>query len=80
MQMEDGTHENAGFAYHGFSSLQEILHHKNQLIEFYRLHRLNQAKKLFIKATALSDQKQLLMAIVSRRASQVDCLINIGLH
>ena len=68
-QMEDSTHKNAGFAYHGFSGLQEILYCKNQLIEFYRLCGLNQAKKLLIKAAALSDQKRLLMAIVSGRAS-----------
>ena len=80
--MEDGIHENAGFAYHGFSGLQEMLHCKNQLIEFYRLHRLNQAqvRKLLVRATALSNQKRLLMAIASGRASQVDHLISIGLH
>ena len=80
MQMEDGIHENTRFAYHGFSSLQEMLHRKNQLIEFYQLHGLNQARKLLVRATALSDQKQLLMAIASGRASQVDHLISIGLH
>ena len=35
MRMENGAHENAGFAYHGFSGLQEMLHRKNLLIEFY---------------------------------------------
>ena len=79
-RIEGGIHENAGFAYHGFSGLQEILRRKNQLIEFYRLRGLNQAKKLLIKAAALSDQKRLLMAIASGRASRVDRLINIGLH
>ena len=33
-----------------------------------------------MRATALSDQKQLLMAIASGRASQVYHLISIGLH
>ena len=33
--IENGAHENARFAYHGFSSLQEMLHRKKQLIEFY---------------------------------------------
>jgi hypothetical protein len=78
--MEDGAHENARFAYHGFSGLQEMLHRKNQLIEFYRLRGLNQAKKLLVKAAALSDQKRLLMAIASGRVSRVDRLINIGLR
>lgn len=80
MQMENSNHENTSYAYHGFSGLKEMLCHKSQLIEFYRLHRLNQAKKLLAKATALSDQKRLLMAVVSGRASQVDRLISIGLH
>jgi hypothetical protein len=75
----EGTHENARFTYHGFDSLQKMLQRKNQLIEFYRLRGLNQARKLLAKVTALSDQKRLLMAIVSGRASQVDHLISIGL-
>ena len=57
-----------------------MLHHRNQLIEFYRLCGLNQAKKLLVKAAAISDQKHLLMAIASERVSQVNCLINIGLR
>jgi hypothetical protein len=52
----------------------------NYLIEFYRLRGLNQAKKLLVKAAALSDHKRLLMAIASERASRVDRLINIGLR
>jgi hypothetical protein len=78
--MEDGAHENTGFAYHRFSGLQEMLHRKKQLIEFYQLRGLNQAKKLLVKAAALSDQKCLLMAIASGRVSRVNCLINIGLR
>jgi len=49
-------------------------------IEFYRLRGLNQARKLLTKATALSDQKRLLMAIASGKASRVDRLISINLH
>ena len=41
-RMEEGIHENAGFAYHVFSGLQQMLHHKNQQIKFYRLRGLNQ--------------------------------------
>ncbi|KAF8219043.1 hypothetical protein L208DRAFT_1089348, partial [Tricholoma matsutake] len=63
--IEGGIHENTGFAYHGFSGLYEILRRKNQMIEFYRLCGLNQARKLLSKATALSNQKWLLMAISS---------------
>lgn len=79
-RMEEGVHENTGFAYHGFSSLQQMLLRKNQQIEFYRLRGLNQARKLLTKATALSDQKRLVMAIASGKASRVDRLISIGLR
>jgi hypothetical protein len=79
-QMEEGVHKNAGFAYHGFAGLQQMLHYKNQQIEFYRLRGLNQARKLLAKVTALSDHKRLLMAIASGKASQVDRLISINLH
>jgi hypothetical protein len=78
--MKEGAHENVGFMYHGFSSLQQMLHRKNCSIEFYQLHGLNQARKLLTKATALSDQKCLLMAIASRKTSHVDRLISIGLR
>lgn len=79
-RIENGIHERTGFAYYGFSSLQETLHRKNRTIEFYRLRGLNQAKKLLAKATALSDQKRLIMAIASGKISRVDCLISIGLE
>lgn len=79
-RIEEGIHENTGFAYHGFNSLQQMLHQKNQSIEFYRLRGLNQARKLLAKATALSDQKRLLMAIASGKVCRVDRLISIGLR
>ncbi|KAF8155871.1 hypothetical protein B0H34DRAFT_798966 [Crassisporium funariophilum] len=41
---------------------------------------LNQAKQLLGKAAALSDQKQLLLAIASGDVHWVDHLISIGLH
>ncbi|KAF8816849.1 hypothetical protein BYT27DRAFT_7220499 [Phlegmacium glaucopus] len=77
---EDGIHKKTGFLYHGFSGLHKMLHRKNQTIEFYRLRGLNQAKKLLAKATALSDQKQLLMAVASGKVSHVDRLLSIGLQ
>src|SRR5260221_611750 len=36
-RMEEGIHENAGFAYHGIAGLQQMLHCKNQEIELRRL-------------------------------------------
>ncbi|KDR77538.1 hypothetical protein GALMADRAFT_1326277 [Galerina marginata CBS 339.88] len=78
--MNDTIHQNAGFAYQGFGELQDTIRRKNQTIEFYRLRGLNQARKLLSKATALSDQKRLLMAIASGKVSRVDRLLSIGLQ
>ena len=79
-RMAEGVHENAIFAYHGFSGIQEMLRRKNQQIDFYRFRGLNQAKKLLSKATALTEQKRLVTAIVSGKANRVDRLISIGLQ
>ena len=78
--MDEGLHENSLFAYYGFTGLQELLQKKNQLVKFHRLHGLNQARKLLSKATALSDQKRLLMAIASGKVNRVDRVISLGLR
>ncbi|KAF8161442.1 hypothetical protein B0H34DRAFT_673382 [Crassisporium funariophilum] len=78
-RIEHGTHKNTAFAYLGISALQELLRRKIRAIEYYRLRGLNQARKLLSKATALSDQKRLLMAILSGKVSRVDRLLDIGL-
>lgn len=79
-RMDEGVHDNAPFVYHGFSGLKELLQRKNQLIEFHRLHGLNQARKLLSKAAALSDNKRLLMAIASGKVNRVDRVISLGLQ
>ena len=62
------------------SGIQGMLHQKNQQIDFYRFCGLNQAKKLLSKATALTEQKRLVTAIMSGKANRVDRLISIGLQ
>jgi hypothetical protein len=80
-RLEEGVNENLAFAYHSFRGLIEMLHRKNHQIEFYRLRGLNQARKLLSRTTAsaLLDQKRLLMAIASGKVNRVDRLIAIGL-
>ncbi|KDR67270.1 hypothetical protein GALMADRAFT_47197, partial [Galerina marginata CBS 339.88] len=75
-----GVHENATFAYHGFGGLHDLLHKKTMQIKFHRFRSLNQAKKLLSKATALSHQKRLIMAIASGKVNQIDRLLSIGLQ
>ena len=52
-----------------------MLHREAQLVEFYRLRGLKQARKLLANATALSGQNRLLIAIASGKASRVDHLM-----
>lgn len=79
-RIENSIHENTGFAYHGFSRLHQMLHCKNQCLEFYKLQGLNQARKLLGKVATLSDQKQLLMAISSGEKKWIDQAISIALR
>ena len=80
MRINKGIHENAGHAYYGFSALSEVLHRRTQQLRISELRGLNQAKKLLSKATVLSDQKRLLMAIASGKVNRVDCILSIGLR
>ncbi|KAF8223165.1 hypothetical protein L208DRAFT_1318289 [Tricholoma matsutake] len=79
-RISEGVHENAGYAYYGFSALSEVLRHRTQKLHISELHGLNQAKKLLSKVTVLSDQKHLLMAIASEKVNQVNCILSIGLR
>ncbi|KAF8802080.1 hypothetical protein BYT27DRAFT_7226487 [Phlegmacium glaucopus] len=78
-RINEGVHENAGYAYYGFSGLSEVLHCRTQQLRISELRALNQAKTLLSKATVLSDQKWLLMAIVSGKANRVDHILSIAL-
>ena len=79
-RIENGTHRNSTLPWNSFNELQEKIREKNQLIEFYRLRGLNQARKLLGQAAALSDDKRLLMAIASGKVNQVDRVLSIGLQ
>ena len=79
-RIDEGIHENAGYAYYGFSVLSEVLHRRTQQLRISELRGITQAKKLLSKATVLSDQKRLLMAIASGKANWVDRILSIGLH
>ncbi|PPQ82822.1 hypothetical protein CVT26_008090 [Gymnopilus dilepis] len=79
-RLEEGTHPNSAFAYHGVSGLIEMLQRKNQQIEFHRHRGLNQARKLLTHVKALDNHKRLLMAIASGKVVRIAQLISIGLR
>ncbi|RDB27516.1 hypothetical protein Hypma_003767 [Hypsizygus marmoreus] len=78
-RMKDGVHENAPFAYHPFSGMVEVLHRKSAQIKHLRLRGLNQARKLLVQATALSDHKRFALAIASGAFERVGRLVSIAL-
>ena len=79
-RIDEGVNENAGYAYYGFSALSEVLRRRTKQLRISELRGLNQAKKLLSKATVLSDQKRLLLAIASGKVSRVDRVLCIGLR
>ncbi|KAJ7648621.1 hypothetical protein DFH06DRAFT_997187 [Mycena polygramma] len=76
---EDGVHENANYAYHGFSGLTEMLHRKNKRIEELRLKGLSIASRVITQARSLSDYKRLVTAIGSGAVERVDRVVGIAL-
>ncbi|KAJ7725142.1 hypothetical protein DFH07DRAFT_931577 [Mycena maculata] len=76
---EEGVHENANYAYHGFSGLIEIMRRKNHRIEELRLKGYSVASKIITQARSLSDYKRLVRAIGSGTVKRVDRLVGVAL-
>ncbi|PPR03132.1 hypothetical protein CVT24_008485 [Panaeolus cyanescens] len=78
-RMEEGTHEKANYAYHGISGLVQLLRQKNKQIDFYRLHGLNQTRKLLVKARALTDHSRFVLAVASGSIKRVAQVVHVAL-
>ncbi|KAI0259910.1 hypothetical protein BC834DRAFT_926047 [Gloeopeniophorella convolvens] len=77
-RIENGVPVNSRYAYHGIAGLMEIARHKTDLIDEYRLARLNAARKLVGLEGAIDVQKQILLAVSSKRIARVDRVLHIG--
>ncbi|KAJ2922530.1 hypothetical protein H1R20_g14566, partial [Candolleomyces eurysporus] len=78
-RMEEGTHENSAFAYHGFGSLIEVLHRKNEQITHLRFKGLNDARKILVRARALSDHKRFAVAVASGDVKRIDRVVYVAM-
>ncbi|KAH9036309.1 hypothetical protein EDB85DRAFT_2209149 [Lactarius pseudohatsudake] len=74
-----GTHENIPLMYHGVSALITIARQKTDQIEQLCMSKLNDSRKLLVKAGALEDHKQWILAIASGRVDHVASLVQAGL-
>jgi hypothetical protein len=74
-----GAHENIPLAYHGVGGLMTIARRKTDQIEQLRMSKLNDSRKLLVKASTLEDHKQWILAIASGRVDRVASLVQAGL-
>jgi len=78
-RIQDGVKTCSPFAYHGTSGMIDLLRRKTREISALKLSRLNVARKLIRKATAISLYKEMVMAIGSGEVRRVDRLIKVAL-
>ena len=74
-----GAHENIPLVYHGVGALIAVARRKTDQIEQLRLSKLNDSRKLLVKASTLEDHKQWILAIASGRVDRVASLVQAGL-
>lgn len=78
-RIEVGVHENSKLVYQGIGGLVKIIRRKTNRIQALRLGKLNDARKLVGKATALDNHKEWIMAVGSGKVERVDRLVRAGL-
>jgi hypothetical protein len=78
-RIQYGTHENIPLVYQGVGGLITIVRRKTDTIDQLRMSKLNDSRKLLVKAGALEDHKQLVLAIASGRVERVAPLIQAAL-
>jgi hypothetical protein len=74
-----GSHENIPLVYHGVGGLMTIVRRKTDTVAQLRMSKLNDSRKLLVKAGALEDHKQLVLAIASGRVERVAPLVQAAL-
>ncbi|KAI0280450.1 hypothetical protein BC826DRAFT_894607, partial [Russula brevipes] len=57
----DGIHENTPLLFHGIGGLIDVAHCKTAVVDQFRLVRLNDMKKLFLKQGVIEVHKQMLL-------------------
>jgi hypothetical protein len=78
-RIEYGAHENIPLVYHGIGGLVTLARRKSDQLNQLQLSKLNDSQKLLVKAGALEDHKQWILAIASGRVDRVASLVQAGL-
>ena len=74
-----GAHENVPLVYHGVGGLMTIARRKTDQNKQLRMSKLNDSRKLLVKASTLEDHKQWILAIASGQVDRVASLVQAGL-
>jgi hypothetical protein len=74
-----GTHENTPLVYNGLAPIMAMMRRKTDMFEQLRMSKLNDSRKLLVKASTLEDHKQWVLAIASGRVERVASLVQAGL-
>ena len=74
-----GAHENIPLVYHGVRGLMTVTRRKTDQNEQLRMSKLNNSRKLLVKASTLEDHKQWILAIASGQVERVALLVQAGL-
>lgn len=78
-RIKTGVHENTHLRYHSVGGLVTLVRRKTGEIKALRLKRLNDARKLTGKASAIDDMKRWVMAIGSGKVERIDRLVRVNL-
>ena len=78
-RIENGAHENIPLVYHGIGGLITVARRKTDQLHQLQLSKFNDNQKLMVKAGALEDHKQWILAIASGRVDRVASLVQAGL-
>lgn len=78
-RIQYGAHENIPLMYHGIEALITIARRKTDQIEQLHMSKLNDSRKLLVKAGALDDHKQWVLAVASGKVDRVASLVQAGL-
>ncbi|KAI0258117.1 hypothetical protein BC834DRAFT_836446, partial [Gloeopeniophorella convolvens] len=79
-RIEHGVKESSAYLYHGIGGLIKLLKHKMDLIDNFRLCRLNDARKLVGLEGVLDTQKKVLLAVSSQSIPRIDRVLRVGFN
>jgi hypothetical protein len=77
-RVQDGVNGHTPYKYHGLDSLAEIARKKENIIEMYRLRRINDTKKLVGREGVIGLHRQVLLAMSTEKVPHIDRVLRVA--